>query len=101
MPFLVSAKALETTCPGLKVDPIDNGRALSAANGSPIQLIGSINLYFCFRGLGADSEREMGTDGTSHAVLVSGMCRYFQQPEHTIHYVSITAPHSHDADQLC
>ena len=41
-------KVLETTYPSLKVDPIDNVRALSAANSSPIQLIGSVDLQFHF-----------------------------------------------------
>ena len=50
MPFLMLVTALETTCPGMKIDPIDQNLAklLSAANGSPIELVGSIDLHFRF-----------------------------------------------------
>ena len=52
MPFLILAKALEQSCPGLPITPIDPNDAtpLSAANGSSLQLVGSIDLHFQFSG---------------------------------------------------
>ena len=57
MPILISVKALETTCPGLMIDPIspqDKLNQLTAANGSPNELFGSVNLHFCFKPLSLD-----------------------------------------------
>ena len=43
MPFLISVKALELSYPGVTIDPIDHEspHALNAANGSPLELVGS------------------------------------------------------------
>ena len=52
-PFLLSIKTLEQTCPGLVIDPIsknDKLNQLTAANGSPIEWIGSVDLHFRFSG---------------------------------------------------
>ena len=52
MPFLISAEALERSCPILHIMPIDRNDAtpLSAANDSALQLVGSIILHFGFSG---------------------------------------------------
>ena len=52
MPFLISIQVLETTCPGLTIDPIASNdvNQLSAVNGSPIELVGSVDLHLRFIG---------------------------------------------------
>ena len=52
MRFLLSLKALELACPGVDIMPVDQNSptALSAASGSLLQLIGSIDLHFWFSG---------------------------------------------------
>ena len=52
MPFLTSLKALELSCLGMTIDPLDHESPpmLSAANGSPLELVGSVNLHFRFSG---------------------------------------------------
>ena len=52
--FLILVKGLEQECPGVNIMPIDQdspiAMSLYAANGSSLQLIGSIDLHFCFSG---------------------------------------------------
>ena len=50
IPFLMSVKALEETYLGLTINPIDPNSVsqLSAANGPPIELVGSVDLHFRF-----------------------------------------------------
>ena len=52
MPFLISVQALKRSCPGITIDQMDRESAatLSAANGSPLQLIGSVDLHWRFSG---------------------------------------------------
>ena len=52
MPFLISVQALEQSCPGIAINPIDRESAstLSAVNGSPLQLIRSVDLHWRFSG---------------------------------------------------
>ena len=52
MPFLISAQALERSCPGITIDPIDRraDAKLSAANGSSLSLVGSVELHWKFSG---------------------------------------------------
>ena len=60
MPFLMSLKALELSCPGVVIHPIDPATQgqLSAANGSPLELIGSVNLHFWFSGPSIESHED-------------------------------------------
>ena len=62
MPFLISKDFLEWSCPGAAIDPIGpaDSVTLHAANGSSLQLIGSIDLHFRFSGPSFVS----GQDGT-------------------------------------
>ena len=60
MPFLISVKAVELSCPGVTIDPLDHEspNALSAANGSPLELVGSVNLHFWFSGHGVERTKD-------------------------------------------
>ena len=52
MPFLISLQALKRSCPGITIDPIDQGEEakISAANGSSLSLVGSVDLHWKFSG---------------------------------------------------
>ena len=67
MPFLMSLKVLELSCLGVTIDPLDPVTLgqLSAANGSPLELIGSMNLHFRFSGssVGRDESGEWALSG--------------------------------------
>ena len=57
MPFLISIKALEQSCPGLVIDPIsknDQVSHLTAVNGSLIDLVGAVDFGFSMPSLVRD-----------------------------------------------
>ena len=68
MPFLISMQALQRSCPGIAIDPIGQNEAssLSAANGSALTIIGSINLHWRFSGpsVGCNQSGEPDMSGT-------------------------------------
>merc|ERR1712175_13850 len=65
MPILMSLKALQICCPNLAIDPIGPATSsLSAANGSPLELVGSVDLHFRFSGPSIGSHEQ---EGWAHA----------------------------------
>ena len=93
MPFLISVQALEKSCPGITIDPIDHATALSAANGTPLQLIGYVNLHFRFHGPSV----ERVEDGEHN---LSGLTMQFWYPACAAVFTNLHMPYIMSASLL-
>ena len=96
MPFLMSLKALDLSCPGVTIDPLDPATPgqLSAANGSSLELIGSVNLHFRFSGpsVGRDESREWA---------MSGPVMQYWYPACAAIFRNLSTPYIMSASLLC